>query len=498
MDPTSIDAMSLEQEPVGPLEERILPRHATILRTFTRSATPDEKREYSQLRGTTAKKAYREHWLHQRCKNVAAKAEVIEGEVKSDLKEGWYSNIHVMIKNQGGQIDINAATEAAMNVARECTRRGPPYVMWNAWSKRLEFLDIKKGTRDTYNRATTRTLSGDIEMYDDAIQNALADAQKNGLSNAIPDGAVTSFFAESLAPTEPPTPSPSPSPTPPPTPLHEAAAAPPVAESLAMWGTPDRRIASGLATPKGPSHLARALSTDSIEFVPAEKGSIGKFFNKFPSNMDGGHGQHDSTLLTQASRAPAESPLPATSASDPSSGAPSPLPLANTVTKNGRNGNDDNESKRPKRVKTIEEKDFNSCTILGKRFNGLLDKLHELEVFADDDRDFAWAKEQVAAAKTIANAYIDLRTTTSKIINMSNFAKFILQPMRDGVTASEWITKRKHELEGAISIVEDEIMPIVRMQSAKNQVHHKGKAKTKAKGRTSQSASSIKDESATA
>ena len=54
----------------------------------------------------------------------------------------------MLIKCQGGQIDLEEATRCAHNIINWCEKRGPPFVLFNVKSKALEYLNTEDGIRE--------------------------------------------------------------------------------------------------------------------------------------------------------------------------------------------------------------------------------------------------------------------------------------------------------------------------------------------------------------
>ena len=110
----------------------------SIERLFRRTATREDREALSKHRGTDTKTAYRQTWYDKRMQatNPKATKNAQEAETKKDIKAGWYMNEDQLIKDQGGQINLERATRRANNIMSYCKKKGPPYItsLHKTWS----------------------------------------------------------------------------------------------------------------------------------------------------------------------------------------------------------------------------------------------------------------------------------------------------------------------------------------------------------------------------
>jgi hypothetical protein len=181
------------------------------LQDFKRNATNEDVAEYNKIRGRDAKKYFREQIKSARLLNVSGVQQTSTTETKKDVTVSWYKNWPMLIKGQGGQIDMPFALKAAANIARKCEQRGPPWVLFNPDSECLEYLDSKKGSQDCFTRSRSRSESCEyeVELTDNGMEVVNSMAARSGLSTNIPSHLISNFIGDSLseASTAPGTPS---------------------------------------------------------------------------------------------------------------------------------------------------------------------------------------------------------------------------------------------------------------------------------------------------
>ena len=132
----------------GPRPKRIYDAETKVLNDFYRQVTPDQRLLYNKIRGTTSKKLFRAEYMSRKLTNVTGQQVSKQTDKKSDVSEGWYCNWPMLVKSQGGQIDLEYAMCCAANIAADCEARGPPYVLYNKQSKVLEWLKVAMGVKD--------------------------------------------------------------------------------------------------------------------------------------------------------------------------------------------------------------------------------------------------------------------------------------------------------------------------------------------------------------
>jgi hypothetical protein len=152
-----------------------------IVRSFNRYATAEAKQSCTMTRGMEARKQFRRDWHTARLSNSTTKAMAIETDMKSDVKEGWYMNEDQICLEQGGQINLCNATLRTRNVVAYCTRKGPPYVLWNPITQTLEYLNMKRGIKDSFTVLQQTETTSDMdtsqvapEVLDQALRSGIA------------------------------------------------------------------------------------------------------------------------------------------------------------------------------------------------------------------------------------------------------------------------------------------------------------------------------------
>ena len=73
-------------------------------------------------------------------------------------------NILMLIQHFGGMVNLKRGTKAAVSWATQCELRGPPYTMYNEWTKGFEYLLLQKRTSETSERTNPVTKSGEFEI----------------------------------------------------------------------------------------------------------------------------------------------------------------------------------------------------------------------------------------------------------------------------------------------------------------------------------------------
>ena len=106
------------------------------------------------------KKQYREDWEKKHLKNVKGMQREVTSDKKEHIEQGWYQVFAMVVQDQGGLIDRERGIRRASNIARALEARGPPWVMWNPLNQEIEFLNVKRGRKDTFTRSKEREVSG--------------------------------------------------------------------------------------------------------------------------------------------------------------------------------------------------------------------------------------------------------------------------------------------------------------------------------------------------
>jgi hypothetical protein len=168
---------------------------ASVLRKFSRCASQQEKEKRAALRSNSLRNQFRAEWDATWVKAKATKG-VLRGDIttsSSELKTSIYKPFAMIVKDQGGQIDLASAVRAAANICAKFERRGPPFIMYNRDAERIEYMSVTRGVKEVTTRSNSVTEEAEYELTPelwDACQN---DAQELGLVGEIPDDSYGKF-----------------------------------------------------------------------------------------------------------------------------------------------------------------------------------------------------------------------------------------------------------------------------------------------------------------
>eukprot|EP00959_Pyramimonas_sp_CCMP1952_P240553 5027202-Pyramimonas_sp.AAC.1 len=127
-----------------------------------RTCSAEDKQAYMALKGK-AKTLFRQQWQATKLSNLKGTAAVQERDRDSDVTESWYMNWTNLVIARGGLLDKAAAEKSAGIIAKKCISSGAPYIMYNKWAEELEFLNVRKGTAQSFTTDRVRSMEGEFE-----------------------------------------------------------------------------------------------------------------------------------------------------------------------------------------------------------------------------------------------------------------------------------------------------------------------------------------------
>jgi hypothetical protein len=163
---------------------------ASLLRKFGREATASDKAKCNAvIGGKRAREDFRQQWADARKHIKTAKGSVSSSSIKTkmDTKEAIYQPFAMMVKGEGGQVDLLGATKRAANIARKYEAKGPPFIMYNPDSEALEYMYGKKTVTDSCGTSTVINETGEFDVDPSTLQLAMNDAKRTGLVDEIPN-----------------------------------------------------------------------------------------------------------------------------------------------------------------------------------------------------------------------------------------------------------------------------------------------------------------------
>ena len=176
-----------EERAAGPAaaEPAVEINNKKLNQDFRRCATEAQKAEISAMIGNQAKAAYRLAWHKERLQNVKGQQTLKETETKTDYSDGWYMNELQLVQDLGGLIDMERARAKAKLIMKKRLERGWPMVTWDSDLEEMCYYNARKGHRTSSSTETTRELSGEFEITEEAV----AEAERKGLGK-LPAGVV--------------------------------------------------------------------------------------------------------------------------------------------------------------------------------------------------------------------------------------------------------------------------------------------------------------------
>ena len=459
-------------------------RMESIKRNFGRVATPEEKSKCMALK-CKDRNAFQLEWDKQRLNAKTTRKSLIHTErhAKDDIKEAWYVPFGILLKNEGGQLDYEGALSAASTIARKAEHRGPPFIMYNSGSERIEYLHIRKGMRDVISKTASMTTEAELEVSEATLDETAKSAAAAGLSGTVPVEAYGRF----------PTPQQQPQPQQqmqqqqqdmlrttvkqacsqqhPQTPTAHVPITPVLTPSPAMpphgmddafdWWSEKLPPSPRVVRPPSAAQPGAAALPATATMPPTLPDSMVMVKRERPDD--------EQTTGPKAGQATLPGQTPA-----PQGGQIPPDP----------------QKRRPqKRVKGDEETAFDQCKVLGKRLSQIVARANDILAIVSVDKNWEWAavdKPKLTLALQQTSAVRDVQT---RQIDLDNYEHWVSE-----VKKTEFnLQAHQTSIDESIKVLEAVVIPIVRQQFARN-LKVKVTAKAKPSKRRTSTAASAADE----
>ena len=367
----------------------------------------------STVRGHAAKKAFREVWQARTYKNIRGTRLETTTDRKRDQKESWYRGFAMIVQEEGGLVDLAGAITRARRIALKCEARGPPFVMYNGWTEEINYMHIKQGSVDTFDRSKSEVLAGDFEISPEALEGAKAEAEENGLSIEVPK------------------------------------------ELLGKCGLDISKSSQGSAS------VAQAADTSTISSDTRLAASaapptpiLGMTPPRFPPTPVG--------LPTPVSQPPTPVSLPPTPLSLP----PTPVGQAAGTLFAVKREPDDSAPKKRKLKKPMDTA-FEVAQQHGKR----LCQLHQngstiVQLAKTDDSQWAWAKNEAPGLQTLLESSAAAIETYNKTVAFGKVAHYV-RAFPDEDSAIAKLATLTKSLTDAYDLLLDTIGPLMNMQNTR-------------------------------
>jgi hypothetical protein len=124
------------------------PRSA-LSQHMQRDLTTDDKAKLKAMCHKD-KKAFRAEWAAKKLSNYTEEKTHMQAWKKIDTSKGIYMSASRVFQEEGGTV---ADIEAAKNTVTKCAMMGTPFVEWNGWSERFDFLYMKKEVREEMTKS---------------------------------------------------------------------------------------------------------------------------------------------------------------------------------------------------------------------------------------------------------------------------------------------------------------------------------------------------------
>ena len=132
-----------------------------LTQKFNKTASAEEKAKYKlECRTDEERTQYRAEWDARKLTNIKGTQGSKTSDKQADVSEGWYKPFAMVMIDQGALVDKEGATVRAVNICTKCESLGPPFVMYNKFSKAIEYLDTKRGSRSSFETSTNKEVSG--------------------------------------------------------------------------------------------------------------------------------------------------------------------------------------------------------------------------------------------------------------------------------------------------------------------------------------------------
>ena len=150
---------------------------------------PERVAKYKESK-QAAKAAMRTQWLKEQWGNYQEKRRKVTRRATADIIDGELLNLDQLVVRQGGW-DRPSAVRGGLNIAASCAMKGPPWVEYNADSRRMEFR-----MRSKRSRITEETVH-EHEENETKIQKKASPRRPGAASS--PSGAASSRAAVALS-----------------------------------------------------------------------------------------------------------------------------------------------------------------------------------------------------------------------------------------------------------------------------------------------------------
>ena len=132
-----------------------------------KASDPELRRDYDDLGKAYAKqRARRQLWVEDELKKLVVSRTQTDEQKESDTMNGDYEPFDIVIDKEGGAAR-ESSIKAAYNYCEACINNfkagkfmnGRSWVAWNKMTKRVEFLYLKKGYRQSFDQSWGKTVS---------------------------------------------------------------------------------------------------------------------------------------------------------------------------------------------------------------------------------------------------------------------------------------------------------------------------------------------------
>jgi hypothetical protein len=162
---------------------------------FMRIATADEREKHKNLKseGTQSMAKFRQDVLNTKLKDCSGTQAHSTTDSRKKFTNGVYNFFWVIAQAEGGLMDRDTGIRCARNHCSKMEKRGPPFVMWDNDAGILKYMHFENGISEEYTKARQLLLSGTLDLDSDVIKEAMQQSEAEGLSHAVPAGAMGNF-----------------------------------------------------------------------------------------------------------------------------------------------------------------------------------------------------------------------------------------------------------------------------------------------------------------
>jgi hypothetical protein len=413
----------------------------SLLRKFSRDASASDKAKCNvMIGGKRAREEFRQQWADARKHVKTATGSVSSSSIKTkmDTKEAIYQPFAMMVKGEGGQVDLAGAIKRAANIARKYEAKGPPFIMYNPDSEALEYMYGKKKVTDSCGTSTVINETGEFDVDPSALQLAMDDAKRTGLVADIPKECRAQF-------------------------------------DIAMPATPQVGTSWGVSSPAWDStwYSAAGDRWDASAWACASEWS---------DSTDASAGLAQSVPWSDASAFDSSRVAVKEEIPDPAltEAKAEPSPDDNAAQKAANNTPAEKSAKKGVQ-KTSLELMFSEVQMLGRRMQASIKKAMDIIQCIDTNEVWAWAAHDRPNVSTACMRAESIEATFKNDVFMKSFDHW----KRTVNNETSLANLKKHLIEG-IRDLEAQVTPVVRMHASRNQttrVFDPDEAKAKAKAK---------------